>query len=567
MLINLKWIFKVKLDEYGGVQKNKAQLVAKGYHEEERIDFEESFEPVVLIESIHLHRKYGLDQCDAVDIPIVERSKLDEDPNRTPVDPTRYQSMVGSLLYLTASHPDLVFANLFEISQQPMRSKEELCAINMRFPPNKSNVRIDPKEILDKPLHDISLEILKNNTIYNALTLTTEVRLDSLLHLIADEARLEKLKYVAKGECTPTFGMPIPEAIMSSEMNESQVYADYVKKYPQVQSVPKHGIFKGLMRKGDVLKPKKKNDVVPRRKRSITVDDNVLSDPDEALEYATQSASDEERTKSDESDNNSKNANDQTKDFMIKLHEKDQEQPPKTFPTPSPSVTATLAEDYTRFLTDSKDVQMSKMLNEPLLTEATTMMVSPILETCHKTHFSILKIISERKRRREFEKMLVSLRPRKAKLKRNLHTMKEMMILMNQRHDDDPVHEGHKVQTEEIPDKITKEDVEGPTFKLLRGTYKNSLEHEYNMDQCHLALTDKIDWINPKGDRFHRDLSKSLPLIGPLGRKRILVSYFFNHDLEYLKYGIKENTYALSVTKFKAARYEDEGIEEMILTL
>ncbi|GJW58114.1 hypothetical protein Tco_0104845 [Tanacetum coccineum] len=41
MLINLKWIFKVKLDEFGGVSKNKARLLAKGYCQEEGIDFEE----------------------------------------------------------------------------------------------------------------------------------------------------------------------------------------------------------------------------------------------------------------------------------------------------------------------------------------------------------------------------------------------------------------------------------------------------------------------------------------------------------------------------------------------
>ncbi|GKC34046.1 hypothetical protein Tco_1046430 [Tanacetum coccineum] len=54
-------------------------------------------------------QKYGLDQCDVVDIPMVERSKLDEDPNRTLVDSTCYRSMVSSLMYLTISHPDLVF--------------------------------------------------------------------------------------------------------------------------------------------------------------------------------------------------------------------------------------------------------------------------------------------------------------------------------------------------------------------------------------------------------------------------------------------------------------------------
>ncbi|GKC33498.1 hypothetical protein Tco_1045882 [Tanacetum coccineum] len=59
--------------------------------------------------ALEIIKKYGLEQCDVVDIPMVERSKLDEDQNRTPVDSTRYQSMVGSLMYLTSSRPNLVF--------------------------------------------------------------------------------------------------------------------------------------------------------------------------------------------------------------------------------------------------------------------------------------------------------------------------------------------------------------------------------------------------------------------------------------------------------------------------
>nr|GFC24009.1 integrase, catalytic region, zinc finger, CCHC-type, peptidase aspartic, catalytic [Tanacetum cinerariifolium] len=46
MDITLKWIYKVKLDELGGVLKNKALLVVRRYHQEEGIDFEESFAPV-----------------------------------------------------------------------------------------------------------------------------------------------------------------------------------------------------------------------------------------------------------------------------------------------------------------------------------------------------------------------------------------------------------------------------------------------------------------------------------------------------------------------------------------
>ncbi|GJS28041.1 retrovirus-related pol polyprotein from transposon TNT 1-94 [Tanacetum coccineum] len=54
MIIALKWIYKVKLDEYGDVLKNKARLVAKGYRQEEGIDFEESFALVARIEAIRI---------------------------------------------------------------------------------------------------------------------------------------------------------------------------------------------------------------------------------------------------------------------------------------------------------------------------------------------------------------------------------------------------------------------------------------------------------------------------------------------------------------------------------
>ncbi|GJT23973.1 retrovirus-related pol polyprotein from transposon TNT 1-94 [Tanacetum coccineum] len=54
MIIALKWIYKVKLDEYGDVLKNKARLVAKGFHQEEGLDFEESFAPVARLEAIRI---------------------------------------------------------------------------------------------------------------------------------------------------------------------------------------------------------------------------------------------------------------------------------------------------------------------------------------------------------------------------------------------------------------------------------------------------------------------------------------------------------------------------------
>ncbi|GJS15048.1 putative ribonuclease H-like domain-containing protein [Tanacetum coccineum] len=293
MIIALKWIYKVKLDEYGDVLKNKARLVAKGYRQEEGIDFKESFAPVARIEAIrifianaasknmtiyqmdvkttflngelkeevyvsqpegfvdpdhptHVYRlkkalyglkqaprawydtlsrflldnkfskgvvdptlftrktgkhillvqiyvddiifsstdpkaceifsyemsskfqmsmmgqmsfflglqvsqnpggifinqskfaleilkKFGMDSCDPVDTPMVDRLKLDEDPLGIPVDQTRFRSMVGSLMYLTASRPDLVFAVCMCARYQASPTKKHLEALKRVF--------------------------------------------------------------------------------------------------------------------------------------------------------------------------------------------------------------------------------------------------------------------------------------------------------------------------------------------------------------------------------------------------------------------------------------------------
>ncbi|GJT94569.1 retrovirus-related pol polyprotein from transposon TNT 1-94 [Tanacetum coccineum] len=293
MVIALKWIYKVKLDEYGDVLKNKARLVAKGYRQEEGIDFEESFAPVARIEAIrifianaatknmiiyqmdvktaflngdlqeevfvsqpegfedqdnptHVYRlkkalyglkqaprawydtlskfllannffkgavdptlftrksgkhillvqiyvddiifastdhnachifskemsskfqmsmmgqmsfflglqvsqsprgifinqakyaletlkKYGMDLSDPVDTPMVDRLKLDEDLMGIPVDQTRFRGMVGSLMYLTASRPDLVFAICMCARYQAKPTKKYFEAIKRVF--------------------------------------------------------------------------------------------------------------------------------------------------------------------------------------------------------------------------------------------------------------------------------------------------------------------------------------------------------------------------------------------------------------------------------------------------
>ncbi|GKD02206.1 hypothetical protein Tco_1177180 [Tanacetum coccineum] len=104
------------------------------------------------------------------------------------------------------------------------------------------------------------------------------------------------------------------------------------------------------------------------------------------------------------------------------------------------------------------------------------------------------------------------------------------------------------------------------TFNDLMATpidFSNSIELGYNFQECFNALTYKLDWNNPKGDRYPFDLSKPLPLQGCPGHLTVAADYFFNNDLEYLKSFYPERTYTTSITKTKAARYEIVGIEDM----
>ncbi|GJZ97302.1 putative ribonuclease H-like domain-containing protein, partial [Tanacetum coccineum] len=56
--IGTKWFYRNKKDERGIVIKNKARLVAQGYTQEERIDYDEVFSPVARIEAIRLFLAY-----------------------------------------------------------------------------------------------------------------------------------------------------------------------------------------------------------------------------------------------------------------------------------------------------------------------------------------------------------------------------------------------------------------------------------------------------------------------------------------------------------------------------
>ncbi|GKD74151.1 hypothetical protein Tco_1332433 [Tanacetum coccineum] len=74
-----------------------------------------------------------MESSDPVDTPMVEKSKLDEDTQGKAVDPTHYRGMIGTLMYLTASRPDLTFVVCMCARYQAKPIKKHLHAVKRIF--------------------------------------------------------------------------------------------------------------------------------------------------------------------------------------------------------------------------------------------------------------------------------------------------------------------------------------------------------------------------------------------------------------------------------------------------
>ena len=78
-------------------------------------------------------KKFGFDSSDPVDTPMIDRTKLDEDLSGIMIDQTKYRSMIGSLMYLTASRPDILFSVCMCARYQAKPTKKHLEAVKRVF--------------------------------------------------------------------------------------------------------------------------------------------------------------------------------------------------------------------------------------------------------------------------------------------------------------------------------------------------------------------------------------------------------------------------------------------------
>ncbi|XP_070022502.1 uncharacterized mitochondrial protein AtMg00810-like [Nicotiana sylvestris] len=162
-IIGTRWVFGNKLDEHGNTTRNKARIVVQGYNHEEEIDYDVTFAPIVYVDDIffgattnslceefskrmgsefemsmmgelnfflgpqvkqstkgtficqqkyikELLKRFDMETSKVIDTLIATATRLDMDETGSPMNQTMYRGIIGYLLYLTASKPDIVFS-------------------------------------------------------------------------------------------------------------------------------------------------------------------------------------------------------------------------------------------------------------------------------------------------------------------------------------------------------------------------------------------------------------------------------------------------------------------------
>ncbi|GJS74167.1 hypothetical protein Tco_0707008 [Tanacetum coccineum] len=83
--------------------------------------------------ALEILKKHGMERCESLGTPLATKPKLDADLSGTPIDQTKYHSMIGSLMYLTSSRPDLVRAVCYCARYQVRPTEKHLKEIKRIF--------------------------------------------------------------------------------------------------------------------------------------------------------------------------------------------------------------------------------------------------------------------------------------------------------------------------------------------------------------------------------------------------------------------------------------------------
>uniref|UniRef100_A0A2N9IPP4 Integrase catalytic domain-containing protein n=1 Tax=Fagus sylvatica TaxID=28930 RepID=A0A2N9IPP4_FAGSY len=137
-IVGCKWVYKLKRHIDGTIARFKVRLVAKGFHQQQGVDYDETFSPVVKpptdlgtlhyflgIQVTRTPENLLLTQTKYASDLLIKHHMVDSKPAKTPCspntrlslhegdilsDPHGYRSLVGALHYLTFTRPDISFA-------------------------------------------------------------------------------------------------------------------------------------------------------------------------------------------------------------------------------------------------------------------------------------------------------------------------------------------------------------------------------------------------------------------------------------------------------------------------
>nr|GEW55328.1 hypothetical protein [Tanacetum cinerariifolium] len=227
MVITLKWIYKVKLDELGGILKNKAHLVARSYRQDEGIDFEESFAPVARLEAIMIFLAYAAHKNMVVYQMDVKTASLNSNlleevyvrqPNGfvDPDNPNHVYKLKKALYVLKQAPHACLLSRVGRISQ---------LIIGRRIPRDQNLV--GRSQIVDELMEHIPLEewMMKDCKHYGELMIENHLMdrllkevlmIERVIHTVKTDmviytVKTEMIRLVVEIECVGNDPLPLPK--------------------------------------------------------------------------------------------------------------------------------------------------------------------------------------------------------------------------------------------------------------------------------------------------------------------------------------------------------------------
>nr|GEU98383.1 hypothetical protein [Tanacetum cinerariifolium] len=270
-------IYKVKRDEFGGVLKNKARLVALGFRQEEGINIEESFAPVARIEAIRCQdtRRGTSGSAQFLGDKLASWSSKKQKSITIWSTEVEYIALSGccaQILWMRSQLTDygflfnkilMYYENKSEIAlccttfntQEPSTSiimssittqqaklDHELVPKENRFAIGKCNGRLNPVKIQREPTFQVVLDALALTPCYSAFLITVDVLEVLTTEPIKSKRRcttldspklsfttslLNTLRFVSAKEATQIYGAILPESLTIS-------FEEHMKKSKRV---------------------------------------------------------------------------------------------------------------------------------------------------------------------------------------------------------------------------------------------------------------------------------------------------------------------------------------------